>query len=58
MPLKSKAQVRKMFALEERGELPQGKAEEMAHETPNIKKLPEKVKVKSHHQKGRYHEHR
>jgi hypothetical protein len=46
MPEKSKAQVRKMFALEARGELPKGKALKMARETPNIKKLPEKVKKK------------
>lgn len=36
--------MRKFFALEEKGELPNGTAEEWAHETKNIKKLPEKVK--------------
>ena len=49
--LKSKAQVRKLFALEERGELPKGTAERMAHETKkkshkSLKKLPEKAKNK------------
>lgn len=41
MPFKSKAQQRFMFAAEARGELPKGKALEWAHETKNIKKLPE-----------------
>ena len=35
--------MRKFFAMEKRGELPKGTAEEWAHKTPNIKKLPEKV---------------
>jgi len=42
MPFKSKRQMRKFFAMEERGELPEGTAERWAHETPSIKKLPEK----------------
>jgi hypothetical protein len=42
MPFKSKAQQRYMFAAEARGELPKGTAERWAHETPDIKKLPEK----------------
>lgn len=46
MPYKSKRQMRKFFAMEKRGELPKGKAEEWAHETKNIKKLPDKVKSK------------
>ncbi len=46
MPFKSKAQQRLMFAKEARGKLPKGTAEEWAHETKNIKKLPEKVKKK------------
>ena len=44
MPFKSKAQQRFMFAAEERGDVPKGTAEEWAHKTPNIKKLPEHVK--------------
>ncbi len=44
MPFKSKRQMRKFFAMESKGELPKGKAEEWAHETPNIGKLPEQVK--------------
>ena len=45
--IKSKAQMRKLFAMEERGELPKGTAERMAHETKekhhkSLKKLPEK----------------
>lgn len=31
-----------MFAAEARGELPEGTAKEWAHETPDIKKLPER----------------
>ena len=46
MPFKSKAQQKKMFAMEKRGELKKGVAEEFAHETKNIKKLPEHVKKK------------
>lgn len=46
MPFKSKAQQRFMFAAEARGELPKGKALEWAHETKNIKKLPEYKKMK------------
>jgi len=50
MPYKSKSEQRLMFAKEAKGELPKGTAEEWAHETKNIKKLPEKVKkpVKKH----------
>jgi hypothetical protein len=44
MPFKSKAQQRKMFSLEEQGKLKKGTAEEWAKETPDIKKLPNKVK--------------
>jgi len=43
-PFASKSQVRKFFAMEGRGELPKGTAEEWAHETKNIKKLPERKK--------------
>lgn len=44
MPAKSKAQLRKLFAMEKRGELKKGTAREFADSTPNIKKLPEHVK--------------
>jgi hypothetical protein len=47
MPAKSRRQMRAMFAMEARGELPAGTAEEMAHKTPSIKSLPERVKPKS-----------
>lgn len=46
MPFKSKAQQKKMFSMEARGELKKGVAEEFAHATKNIKKLPEHVKKK------------
>lgn len=46
MPFKSKSQQRKMFAMEGRGELKKGVAEEFAHATKNIKGLPEHVKKK------------
>lgn len=42
MPYQSKAQQRFMFAAEARGEVPPGTAREWAHETPDIKKLPER----------------
>lgn len=41
MPFKSKAQQRYMFAAESRGELKPGTARRWAHETKNMKKLPE-----------------
>ena len=46
MPFKSKAQMRKLFSLEHQGKLKSGTAEEFAHSTPNISKLPEHVKKK------------
>ena len=46
MPFKSKAQMRKFFAMKSRGELPKGKAKEWAKKTPNIKSLPERKKKK------------
>jgi len=44
MPFQSKAQQRFFFSAEARGELPKGTALRWAHETPNIKKLPDKKK--------------
>lgn len=59
MPFKSKAQEKLFFAKEARGELPKGTAEEWAHETPSIKKLPEHVKKHSQHSSSHRHkEHR
>ncbi len=46
MPFKSKAQQRKFFAMESRGEIPKGTAKKWAHETPNIKSLPKKKRKK------------
>lgn len=46
MPFKSKAQQRYMFAAEKRGELKKGTAKRWAHETKNIKRLPNKKKSK------------
>lgn len=40
MPFKSKKQMRKFYALEERGEMKKGTARRWAHETPSIKSLP------------------
>jgi hypothetical protein len=54
MPYKSKSQMRKFFQMEKTGELKKGEAEKWAHETPNIKDLPERVKKgkKSGHMDG------
>jgi hypothetical protein len=41
MPYESKSQMKKFFAMEDRGELPEGTAREWAHHTPHLKKLPE-----------------
>jgi len=43
MPFRSKAQMRWMFWAEKQGKLPKGTARRWAHETPNIKRLPERV---------------
>ena len=45
MPFKSRAQQRFMFAAEERGDVPKGTAKRWAHETKDIKSLPEKVNM-------------
>lgn len=47
MPFQSKAQMRAAFA-GYLGEEMQSKAEQWAHETPNIKKLPEHKSKKKH----------
>lgn len=44
MPYKSRSQMRAFFAMENRGDLPEGTAERWAHHTKNIKKLPEHVR--------------
>lgn len=54
MPFKSKAQAKKMFAMEKRGELKKGVAEEFAASTKSIKSLPNHVK-KSTHQRNKEH---
>lgn len=43
MPLKSKAQMRYLFAAQARGEVPKGTAEKFVEETPaaKLKRLPE-----------------
>lgn len=43
MPFRSKAQQRWMFAAEARGEVPPGTARRWMEETPNFKRLPERV---------------
>lgn len=44
MPFRSKAQARRFFAMERRGELPRGTARRWAHETPGgIRSLPERL---------------
>ena len=47
MPLKSKSQMRYLFAAEKRGDVPKGTAEKFVKETPKkaLKKLPERVKT-------------
>ena len=46
MPFKSKAQMRKFFAMEGRGQLPAGTAQRWAQETPSISALPQHIKKK------------
>jgi hypothetical protein len=47
MPFKSKAQMRKFFAMEGRGELSKGTAKRWAHHTPDIKRLPNRKRKRS-----------
>ena len=44
MPFKSKAQLKKFAMLEKAGKLPKGTTSQWAHETKNIKRLPEHIK--------------
>ena len=53
MPFKSKAQMKKFFAMEKRGEIPKGTAKRWAEHTRNIKKLPKRVRTKKRKVKGR-----
>ncbi len=46
MPFRSKAQVRKFGAMVKRGEMSKEKFREWLEETPNVKKLPERVRKK------------
>lgn len=46
MPYKSKAQMRKFFAMEEKGEMKAGTARKWAHETKEMKNLPEKISAR------------
>ena len=47
MPFKSKAQMKKFFAMEKRGEIPPGTAKRWAEETP---------KVEYHFRRGNHYE--
>ncbi len=47
MPFKSKAQMRWMFAAEDRGEVPKGTAKRWLEHTKSVKKLPARVKKSS-----------
>jgi hypothetical protein len=44
MPFKSRKQMKKFFVLEKEGKLSKGTAKQWADETPDIKKLPSKIK--------------
>ena len=44
MPFKSKRQMRKFYAMEDRGEIPEGTTKKWKEHTPNISQLPEKKK--------------
>ena len=51
-PFRSKAQMKKFFAMEARGEVKKGTAKRWAKHTPNIKALPTKVKKKRYSSNG------
>lgn len=46
MPFKSKAQMRKFFEMEKKGEISRKELKEWLDATPNPSKLPERVKPK------------
>lgn len=46
MPFKSKAQMRKFYAMEARGEIPKGTTERWKRHTKSISKLPERKRKK------------
>ena len=46
MPLKSKAQYRKYYAMAERGEITEGQLREAIRKSPPLSELPERVKRK------------
>jgi len=55
MPIRSKAQMRWLFASENRGELPQGTAKRWVKETTgSLRRLPERIKKKSNFDLGIY----
>ena len=51
MPIKSKAQLRKLFQLEKEGKISEDKLQEFIASTRNLKTLPERVKSKKHNKK-------
>lgn len=53
MPYESKSQHRLFRAKEAEGELPKGTASKWAHETKDIKRLPEHKRKKGRHAKKR-----
>jgi len=53
MPFKSKAQVRKFGAMVKRGEMSQAEFDKWLKHTPNIKGLPERVKIKKKSKKSK-----
>lgn len=53
MPFESKAQQRYMFAAEKRGELKRGTAKKWAHETKDMKHLPERKKKRGKKSRSR-----
>jgi len=53
MPFKSKSQQRMMFAKEAAGEVAKGTARRWAHETKDMKRLPEKKRKGKRKAKGR-----
>jgi len=53
VPYQSKSQVRMMFAKAAAGEVKKGTAERWAHETPDMKHLPDKVPAIRKHKVNR-----
>jgi hypothetical protein len=53
MPFRSRAQVRKFYALKKKGKMSQSEIDKWTNETPSIKSLPERIGKKKSRKRKR-----